>query len=130
MNRLVITLQLILIASFALYGQENAENNTEKAKITFEKKVHDYEVIDYKGNGDYEFEFKNTGNKPLILTNVKSSCGCTIPSWPRDPFEPGEKGKIKVKYNTRIKGKFSKSIVVYSNAENSREVLRIKGQVK
>jgi hypothetical protein len=64
-----------------------------------------------------------------LLTKVRASCGCTTPSWPKEPIKSGKTGTIKVKYNTRIKGNFSKSIRVYSNAKNSPILLRIKGQV-
>lgn len=132
MKKLGLTINLILIAAVLAFGQDNQDKKeeTNKAKITFEKKVHDFGEIPYKGNGVYEFKFKNSGKAPLVLTNVKTSCGCTTPSWPREPIEKDKTGKIKVKYNTKLKGKFSKSVTVYSNAENSREVLKIKGEVK
>ena len=75
------------------------------------------------------FVFKNTGKEPLILKNVRSSCGCTVPEWPKEPIKRGSKGTIKVSYNTRITGSFSKSITVYSNAEGEPVVLKIKGKV-
>jgi hypothetical protein len=82
------------------------------------------------GDGTCEFIFKNTGKDPLVLKNVRSSCGCTIPQWPKEPIKKGEQGKIKVRYNTRITGTFSKSISVYSNAGNMPVVLVIKGKVE
>ncbi|MDZ7740844.1 MAG: DUF1573 domain-containing protein [Bacteroidota bacterium] len=75
------------------------------------------------------FTFTNKGQKPLVLSNVRASCGCTVPQWPREPVAPGEKGEIKVKYNTNRPGSFNKSITVNSNAANSMVRLRIKGQV-
>ena len=66
----------------------------------------------------------------MILSNVKSSCGCTIPEWTKEPIMPKASGVIKVKYNTTRVGTFQKSITVYSNAKNSPVVLTIKGEVE
>jgi hypothetical protein len=73
--------------------------------------------------------FKNTGKAELILTNCRSSCGCTVPSWPKDPIPPGKKASIKVKYNTQRIGQINKTITVESNAVNDRVVLKITGNV-
>ncbi len=102
----------------------------DAATIEFETVQHDFGTIPQGGNGTFEFVFKNTGKVPLILKNVRSSCGCTVPQWPRDPVGKGEKGVIKVIYNTRITGNFSKSISVYSNADKTPVVLKIRGKVE
>ncbi|GAB4277876.1 MAG: hypothetical protein Kow0068_01210 [Marinilabiliales bacterium] len=96
----------------------------------FEKTTYDYGTIPLKSDGTCEFVFKNTGKSPLILSNVKSSCGCTVPSWPKEPIPPKGSGKIVVKYNTTRQGAFQKSITVFSNAKNSPNVLVIKGKVE
>jgi len=126
---------LFLLVAFALSagfaqnsGEESVKNDT-KPVIKFDKTTHDYGSIEYNGNGSCTFKFKNTGKEPLLLTKVRASCGCTTPSWSKKPIKPGETGTIKVKYNTRIKGNFSKSVRVYSNAKNSPILLRIKGKV-
>lgn len=97
--------------------------------IKFETNIHDYGIVVQGGNGIYDFVFTNTGNAPLILNNVRSSCGCTIPEWPKEPIAPGETGLIKVKYNTNRIGTINKSVTVYSNAPGGPVVLRIKGTV-
>ena len=102
----------------------------ERAVIEFETTEHDFGNIPRGGDGTYEFVFKNTGEAPLILTNVRSSCGCTVPEWPKKPIKKGKEASIKVRYNTRIIGGFSKSITVYSNAGDTPVVLRIKGRVE
>jgi hypothetical protein len=107
-----------------------SENAINGAAIQFETTEHDYGTIPEKGDGTFTFIFKNTGKEPLILSNVRSSCGCTVPEWPKEPIKRGNKGTIKVSYNTRITGSFSKSITVYSNAEGDPVVLRIKGKVE
>ncbi len=105
-----------------------------QAKIEFKDKDN---TIDYgtvskdNDNGIRTFEFTNTGNEPLILTNVKSTCGCTIPTFSKDPILPGKTGKIEVKYNMNP-GPIVKTITVESNAvnvENGLVAIKIKGLV-
>jgi len=127
-----------LICMFAslFFGVSAQEVETKEvpangAKIRFEQMEHQYGTIQKGGNGDCEFTFWNDGNEPLILQNVKASCGCTTPSYTQKPVMPGESGTIKVHYNTNNVGGFSKTVTVTSNAvDNPRVVLRIKGNVK
>lgn len=100
------------------------------AKIEFEKEVHDYGNLKYGANGQCTFEFKNTGNAPLIISKAVGSCGCTVPSWPKEPIAPGAKGEITVKYDTKRPGSIAKSVTITSNAINDpNKVIRIKGTV-
>ncbi len=104
------------------------------AKIEFKDKDNtiDYGTVNKEDdNGIRSFEFTNTGNAPLIITNVQSTCGCTVPSKPTEPILPGKTGKIDVKYNMNP-GPIRKTITVESNAvnfENGRVALKIKGEV-
>lgn len=100
------------------------------AGIQFETTEHDYGTIPEKGDGSFAFVFKNSGKEPLILKNVRPSCGCTVTEWPKEPIKRGNKGTIKVSYNTRITGSFHKEITVYSNAEGDPVVLHIQGKVE
>ena len=128
---------MICLFAALTFGAAKAQN-TEKndvpangAKISFTETEHNYGTIQKGGNGDCEFTFKNEGNEPLILQNVKASCGCTTPSYTQKPVMSGQTGTIKVHYNTNNVGGFSKSVTVTSNAvDNPRVVLRIKGNVK
>lgn len=97
--------------------------------IIFDKLEHNYGTIQKGGDGNSVFTFTNKGQKPLVLSNVRASCGCTTPEWTKTPVSPGKTGIIKVKYNTNLPGTFNKSITVTSNAVNSSVLLRIKGQV-
>ena len=107
------------------------EQPLDGPKIEFAALEHNYENIAKGGNGNCEFTFTNNGNEPLILSNVKASCGCTTPSWTKEPIMPGQTGTIKVSYNTRNIGSFNKTITVTSNAINTpRVVLKIKGKVE
>lgn len=99
------------------------------AEISFKETIIDYGIIENGDDGKRTFEFKNTGNSPLIFTRIFSSCGCTIPKKPEKPVQPGESGTIEVKYDTKRTGLFQKAITVNSNAKTSNIILRIKGEV-
>ena len=127
---------LLMVLAFVMAGvaqndaaQPKKNKKVKTPEITFEKLVHDYGQIYQGENGECEFVFKNTGKAELVLTNCRSSCGCTVPSWPKDPIPPGKKAVIKVKYNTQRIGQINKTITVESNAVNDRVVLKITGNV-
>ena len=102
----------------------------EKAEIQFKEETIDYGKINRGSDGLRVFEFTNTGDAPLVITNVRSSCGCTIPKKPEDPILPGQQGKIEVEYDTnRAAGPFRKAITVSSNASNPTKILKIKGEL-
>ena len=132
MRRLHFTLFLAVFCVFIGVAQDNESESGEKdirPVITFEKNTHDFGKIEYNKGGTCNFIFRNTGEKPLIITAVWASCGCSTPLWPKAPIESGKTDTVKVTYDTRIKGSFSKSIRVHSNANNSPNYLRIKGEV-
>lgn len=115
-----------------LANQQQAEaqaNNPNAPIAEFDKLEHDYGTIEQHGDGNCEFRFTNTGKEPLILSNVRSSCGCTVPTWPRQPVLPGQSEVIKVKYDTKRVGVINKSITVYSNGKVSPITLKIKGKI-
>ena len=111
-------------------SQANGQNSTSTADISFDKLVHDYGMIKKGSDGSCEFLFKNTGKEPLVLNNVRSSCGCTVPTWPKDPILPGKSDVIKVVYDTKRIGMINKTITVTSNAKTSTVTLTIKGMVQ
>lgn len=120
-----------LVASFAQEAGAAAEKPASLAEITFDKEVHDYGTIKQGANGVCEFKFKNTGKEPLIISNARGSCGCTVPEWPKEPIKPGESGTIKVSYDTKRVGPINKSVTISSNARtNPEKVLRITGNVE
>ena len=99
--------------------------------ISFEKTTIDYGTVPVNADGNRVFTFKNTGNKPLILSNVQPGCGCTASEWPKEPVMPGKSAQIKVHYNTANAAPFKKSIDVFSNDPvNGRIVLYIQGKVE
>jgi hypothetical protein len=100
------------------------------AGMLFENETIDYGTIPHNADGKREFVFVNNGSKPLIITNATGSCGCTVPSFPKEPIAPGAKATIGVKYATDRVGAFTKTVTVTSNAEGSAsKVLTIKGTV-
>jgi hypothetical protein len=113
------TFLIIFCNSFYLNAQE----------FKFQKETIDYGKVQKGSNGERTFVFTNTGEAPLIIKDVKSSCGCTVPKKPEQPIMPGEKGEIKVSYDTNRVGGFSKSITIFSNAIIPRKIIRIKGIV-
>ena len=100
------------------------------AKIEFKTETVDYGEIEKGSDGVRVFEFTNTGNAPLIISKVSSSCGCTIPKKPEEPILPGETGEIQVKYDTNRPGPILKAITVISNSDTPTKILKIKGTVK
>ncbi len=127
-----ISIVLLIVSSFLFYACSDSLKTKRKGvpNIEFEKLSHDFGNLEFGGDGSCKFVFENTGSGPLILTNVKSTCGCTVPEWPHKPIEEGAIDTITVRYDTHRIGSFTKSITVYSNAENSPVRLLIKGRVK
>jgi len=129
MKKVIYLLGIMLLMA----GVAKAQNNKTVPmgpEIEFEKLVHDYGDVPFNGNGECEFRFTNTGTEPLLVQKPKSSCGCTIPSWPNEPILPGESDVIKVTYRTNRPGNINKTVTVTSNAVNNSTVtLRIKGRV-
>lgn len=120
----VIVLLVIGLLTFGVQAQDKV------AKIEFSEDTIDYGLIEKGSDGVRVFEFTNTGDAPLIITKVSSSCGCTIPKKPEEPILPGKTGEIQVKYDTKRVGPIRKAITVISNADTPTIILKIKGEVK
>jgi hypothetical protein len=132
MKRSLLILVIALFAGSIAMSQETkpaANVNKNAPVINFEKTTHDYGTVTKGGDGTCEFKFKNTGVEPLILSNVTSSCGCTVPEWPREPILKGKSNTIKVKYDTNRVGPINKTVTVVSNATNTPVQLHITGTV-
>ena len=122
-------LTFLILILFALNANAQNSNTAVTDSIIFEKTTHDYGTINPGDDGNCEFVFTNKGKNPIIIANVRASCGCTAPDWTREPVLPGKTGVIKAAYNTQIPGVFTKTITVNSNAANSQVTLIIKGNV-
>jgi len=114
-----------------LAGASFAQEAVGGAEISLNKEVHDFGTLKQNGNATTEFAFTNTGTEPLIISNARGSCGCTVPDWPREPIAPGQSSAIKVKYDSKRIGPINKSVTITSNAANSpTKVIRIKGNIE
>lgn len=130
MKKVLFSMVMTFMAAFAVNTVVAQEVGADGPKVEFKKDTHDYGDIKYAADGTCTFEFKNTGNAPLIISNAKGSCGCTVPEWTKEPINPGKTGVITVKYDTKRPGAINKSVTITSNAVNEpNKVLRIKGNV-
>ncbi|MEX0996156.1 MAG: DUF1573 domain-containing protein [Flavobacteriaceae bacterium] len=118
--------KLVLVLFVGLIGYATQA----QAKISFEETTIDYGEIQKGSDGLKTFKFTNTGDAPLVIEDVKSTCGCTVPKKPKGPIQPGNSDVIEVKYDTNRVGPIRKSISVYSNADEPIVTLSIKGTVK
>ncbi len=127
----ILVLLVVGIFSLSLNAQTEADIKKDYTGpvFEFETEVIDYGEIAANSDGNRVFKFKNVGKSPLIISNVKGSCGCTVPTKPEEPIMPGETGEIKVKYATNRIGPFSKTVTITSNAYEPTVVLKIKGRV-
>lgn len=124
MNKLLTALIIFLLSACS------ATVNSNNGSISFSKDKHDFGTIPYKKEAIYPFEFSNPGKTMLIIYDVKTSCGCTVPEWPKEPIRPGEKGMIKIKYDAAFPGTFHKTVEVFYNGLGSPDSLEIKGEVE
>ncbi len=113
------------------------QSNTQAPKgpstsIKFGKEVHDFGTLNVNTDNPYSFVFTNTGKEPLLITNARGSCGCTVPSWPKDPIMPGKTGKIDVVYRPS-KGQAGKpqekTVTITANTEPVNTIVRIKANI-
>ena len=107
------------------------KSDEKQAIITFDKKEHDFGTLLQGEVVTYSFHFKNTGNAPLLISSVNSSCGCTVGSYPHEPIAPGKEGNIKVSYDSKSHfGMQNRTLTVMSNTMPAKTVLRIKAKVQ
>lgn len=128
-NHIIPVLIALLLAAAGCKDSTEEQARKKGVEIYFREYVHDYGEIDQDSDGTWTFSFSNIGEKAFVINRVRSTCGCTVPDWPREPVEPGSEGSITVKYNTATPGTFMKSLFVYSSAVNSPVKLQIKGKV-
>jgi len=115
----------------AIPTQATALPKASGPQMNFQNETIDYGTINKGANGEREFVFTNTGTEPLIISNAQGSCGCTVPTWPKEPIMPGQKSAIKVKYDTNREGPFTKYVTLTTNAGGQESLrLTIKGTVQ
>ncbi|MDR1180995.1 MAG: DUF1573 domain-containing protein [Bacteroidales bacterium] len=132
-GRLAYIIGLIFIVEGSLLCQNSqsatSQEENNKSYFSLEKKVVEFGVIEMGTTKTVQLAFTNTGKKTLVLSDVYTTCGCTTVDWPKDPFLPGKSGVIKISYNPTETGPFNKTISIYTNAQNSSEVVQINGTV-
>lgn len=133
MKKSILSFGIFLTMAFAATAQDQPTAtpsiNPNAAKFKFETETVDYGTIVQGTEGTREFKFKNVGKEPLIISNAVGSCGCTTPSWPKEPIKPGADAVIKVHYDTNRVGNFQKTVTLTSNASETSKVITIKGSV-
>lgn len=132
MKKLFITF-LFIVTGIAVNAQDAKSTSTDagKPEFRFEQMEYNFGTIKQGDKVDYEFVFTNIGKEPLIISGANGSCGCTVPEWPKEPIRKGEKGKIKVTFNSAGKqGMQDKTVTINSNAATNPVVLHIKGNIE
>ena len=99
-------------------------------EISFDETEHDFGTIEQGTNVEHTFTFTNTGNAPLVITNATSSCGCTVPTWTKEPIAPGESGEMTVKFNGSGQNQVTKTVRITANTESGEEQIKIKAFVE
>ena len=135
MNRILLVLFLFAASSTLIFAQSESatapeENATTSGpQMVFETETMDYGKIEQNSDPYRIFKFTNTGDEALLIKHAKGSCGCTVPTYPKEPIPPGESAEIKVRYDTKRLGKFTKRVTLTTNVEGEKKVLTIKGEV-
>lgn len=133
-----LLLAFALVINMANINAQEAGKNELKTgpQMTFEATTVDYGTIEQNSDPLRVFTFKNDGTEPLVISNAKGSCGCTVPKYPKEPIMPGQEAEIEVRYDTKRIGNFSKTVTLTTNATNGDNVdnpgtfvLKIKGKV-
>lgn len=127
MKKILILCTVIL--GFAFIATKASAQDDTKAEFKFNEEKHDFGKIPQGTPVTTEFTFTNIGKEPLILTEVRPTCGCTIADYTKTPVKPGDTGTIKITYNAAVAAPFNKTIVVTSNAKTPQKYLNIVGEV-
>ncbi len=133
MKKLVLSIFAVAAMATASMAQTGATavENPNAADFKFDTEVHDFGTVKEGVQAEHTFKFTNTGKEPLVITNVQASCGCTTPTWSKEPIKPGAQGSVTAIYNSKGRpGNFNKAVTVTSNAKTAQKVLFIKGNVE
>ncbi len=146
MKKVILGLSALCMVAFTSCKEDatskvKSENVTQAAErdtapvefpvITFDKTEHDFGEIENGTPVETVFSYTNTGGAPLVITDIKSTCGCTVPQdWSKDPLSPGESAQFTVKFNGKGKNKVSKTVTLTANTENGKETVKITAFVK
>lgn len=147
MQKIILSLVVLLATSMTSFAQSGKgdikvktpitiveEEVVERAEgegpiMTLESDVVDYGTIEQHGEPLRVLKFTNTGTEPLVIKNARGSCGCTVPTWPKEPIMPGEESEIEVRYATNRLGKINKTIKITTNQGGDPQVIKVVGTV-
>src|SRR5271167_1415955 len=130
MKKLILPLAMFLGLTFAgNMKAQDAPANPNAPVMTFVHDTIDYGTIPHNADGYRSFKFTNTGKEPLVIKETHGSCGCTVPTAPKEPILPGQTAEIKVHYATDRIGAFTKNVIITSNASVTTKVLTIRGNI-
>lgn len=121
----MLMIAALVVSTVAAYAQSATTASKNGPVLTWDKSTHDFGTMAQGDVLEHTFKFTNTGNEPLVITNVQVSCGCTTPKgWPRDPVMPGGSGELTVAFNSTGKmGAQTKPVIIVSNAVNDAKVV-------
>lgn len=129
-HKTVTLISIVLLSVFAVAWMRPAvTDNEEGPHLSFAETEYNFGTLAPGDEAVHYFVFTNSGDKPLVIVNVRTSCGCMASEWSKKPVGAGAKDSLRVEYNTKIKGLFSKIITVQSNALNPSVDLNIRGNV-
>ena len=127
-----MNISILLVLALSFFNAAPTEFDKYDSKVAilkFNTEIIDYGTITQNSEGKRLFTFTNTGDAPLLITRVKTTCGCTVPSYSKAPIMPGTEGELEIKYDTKRLGAFTKTVTVMSNAEGGNKILKIKGNI-
>ena len=138
MKYLFAFMMVAMLSSMAIAQETAAEKPAEKEAtevvegpvMTLESMTVDYGTIEQGSDPLRVVGFTNTGTEPLIISNARGSCGCTVPTWPREPIAPGESAEIEIRYDTKRLGGINKTVKLTTNDATGTYVIRVKGNIK
>ncbi len=130
MKKILILLVLFIGLVNATFAQDTKVETVNGPKMSLAADVVDYGTIERGADPLRTVDFTNTGTEPLVIKNARGSCGCTVPTWPKEPVMPGETATIEIRYDTKRVGNISKTVKVTTNEKDDNvHVIRVKGKI-
>ncbi len=129
MKKFNIMLALFFSVGFLTLGQAQTDDVMDGPVMTFESLIVDYGEIEQHSDPLRKAKFTNTGTAPLVIKNARGSCGCTVPTYPKEPIMPGESAEIEIRYDTKRVGTINKTVTITTNQEGEAVVLKVTGKI-
>jgi len=126
----IIFLTLMAFAGMQFLAAQEVIQTKKNNPVQWNEKTHDFGTIEQGKPATATFTFKNISDAPIVITNVRSSCGCTVAKYTKEPVRPGEEGEVSATYNAARPGNFNKSVTVTIEGTNNADILIVKGVVK